>query len=322
MKKCPHDIVKKFCRICSKDKLCFHDIFPIHCSICKNFKVKKHCNCKKNKLNCEICKYNVRCMHKRKRARCFQCRHPEDKLCKLTDYQKNYYENELCDCKECINSEAIRQGKICFICRKKETKIVARCEDCFKVFQKNTQSETIITNIINHKIDYTNIKKPSELIEKYYKDSNMKRVEFITNKITNIYQYVQSGIQKYQLEKLLEDLLKGICPVTNRYYYKIQLSIGAYYLEKINYIFEKCDSPQSEYLMLRIIWYILNKNPSVMREIIESTNILSKIKSRIQYYNSDLELIIRQIVSHLETHGFTYKNLLYFIAIKIYKNTP
>lgn len=320
-KKCLHDIFKKDCRICNAHAYCIHNIIKKFCNFC-NSSIKKNCRCKRNIVNCQFCINNIRCYHGKKRARCFNCRRPDDRLCQLSNYQKNQYKNEICDCSLCISSEAIRQGKICFVCKKNETIQMSRCKNCFEIYQKNIVIETKITNFLENKIDYSSIKKPLEIIIKNYQGIHRPRVDYAISKINEIYQYTQKGIQRYELEKKLDELLKIMAHVSNRCHYLIQLNIGAYYLNKIEAILEKCLTNESEYYIVRIIWYILNKNPSVMREILESSNIIKIIKNKISNYRNDSSETVNQILNHFNVYGFNYKTRPYFTTITIYKNTP
>jgi len=274
----------------------------------RNRTIFKRCNCGLLKKNCRKCSSNDICKHNIKIARCYTCKKTRHSRCLLTDFKQGIYENEVCECNSCRSANI----NMCISCYKNKKVNGDRCTDCFNKFNtfvpKNSFEEDKIRKdnvklyIKNHLLKTTKNTKQL-LYEMNGTKENSKLIETVNKRMQNL--LVGIGNKSVFFEKCLNDLLKSVAVSKRRDSFERQLFICSNYSKIIPTIFNECDNQDKMYLMLRIFWYLIHRNSTVIKEYVEGVKMNYFLKNlSTKNLDNDNILTIKEILNHFKLYGY------------------
>jgi len=314
-KLCPHGNKSKYyCKECKGHGYCEHSKLKYLCIDCRGAGL---CKCGKRYYLCVPCneEKNLVIVNRVRYIKCSNCKKPSD-----TPYRKNidqidFYLNNDILCKECIKSDNISKGKICFVCKEKDTFKNARCLDCFQIYSSYEKTITGVENIIDRDKKLLpdslgeNKRSSNEILEKDLRGVGINKVQKINrfvkrmNKLLDSIRMIKK--EKYWIERNLKDLFFSFTR-DNNFLYFLQLNISSKHLNQIEEIFDFFIKDKDFYIVLRIIWYTIHRNKVVMSEMIAKTRILHKIKVLFENEIIDNTIIntVNDIIQHFQYYGF------------------
>ncbi len=236
-----------------------------------------------------------------------------------------------CHCKKCKNNKKTNKKtknvsvnnyeineNLCLFCQKCEKYMLDRCRNCYQNYSKSIMNEKLEqeNNIQRRKEEkeefkfYLNkdIQKNSDQLLKYEKtNSGYKKYRDISKNIfKEIINSTNHIIEYYYFEKLLAKFLQKITISNTNNKFYLQLNICNQYSDSLIKILEKCSSNESQYLMLRIIYYLIRNNRVAMFEYNRDCGLLKHIKKNVleQKISGEILTISETIISEFSINGF------------------
>lgn len=303
---CPHGKTRKdYCIKCRGNLFCEHEKYKYTCRTCHPH---LKCPCGYNKYKCKKCKINLYCNHRIKKGRCDKCRKPDDFLHNLDDYQKGDNKDEVCYCNLCILSDRVTKGLTCFVCKERDVYKMARCSQCFTVYSKCSITSQKFEKMLNNS-EYLKPKKTAlDILDKeyhfIYPDHNY--ILNAASKLDKITNDIDTGKVDSSTYMQLQALFKIFTKISKRSFFVMQLYFSVYCLEKIEKIFDYFIDSKYSFEIVRIIWFLILRNPYVMNELISKSNLFSKMTKNLKENNSTSNLLnnMTEIIKHLNAFGF------------------
>lgn len=295
--------------------------------------IKRRCDCDRNLSRCMICYSNKICFHNIKIARCIQCPIKSGtSLCKLTDYQQGIFFEEKCLCGKCNKILKIKKCKLCKIhilekeklcsqCYQKSTTICSfckknvkykndRCVDCLKKFADAIRFEKELFNSQHSKNEardylqqmYSQSNTTSEDLIKKIQSDQKHRKKFVTRAMIQFENLFQIKSPFY-FSEAANACIFSLCITNKNYVFEIQLRFSMNYSKDISKLFQLCNTDENLLILLKLIWFLINNNHVVMKELIRDSDLLNFIKNLESEVKQDSLQTVKEIIGHFENYG-------------------
>ena len=229
-------------------------------------------------------------------------------------------------CNNCtLNFQKINRENKCVFCHFFDKSIGDRCKGCYdrcrdmmikeRQYEDDLKEKNAIRKIevkeLTTELFGSSDKSSSDLIEKFDKDNpkKIKKINKGLEKFKLILDAVSLNYTIQYFEKALIDMM-FIFANNNKnyttYLYETKIIICNLYSKEITKIFDRCETSDTLFIMLRILFFLIFRNPIIMKELIRECDIKEYLKNIVSKNIIDKQIFdnIKDIIQHIEAFGF------------------